>query len=105
VQAGTGWNTTLDELLTIGERKINLMRAFNAREGIGKAADTLPKKLFEPLAGKGPTAGVALTAEEFEHARDTYYRIAGCDPATGYPTRAKLADLELEWVADMVPAR
>jgi len=100
VHAGTGWNTTLEELLTIGERKINLMRAFNAREGIGKAADTLPKKLFQPLTGKGPTAGVALTPEEFEHARDTYYRLAGCDPATGYPTRAKLGELGLEWVGD-----
>ncbi len=36
--------------------------------------------------GKGPTAGVALTMEEFEHARESYYRLAGCDPATGHPT-------------------
>ena len=95
----------MSELMRVGERRINLLRAFNAREGIGKAADTLPKKLFQPLSGKGPTAGVALTAEEFEHARATYYQIAGCDPATGYPTRAKLTDLDLEWLADMVPAR
>ena len=27
---------------------------------IGKDADVLPKKLFQPLTGKGPTAGVAL---------------------------------------------
>jgi aldehyde:ferredoxin oxidoreductase len=100
VHAGTGWDTTMEELLTIGERKISLMRAFNAREGIGKAADTLPKKLFQPLGGKGPTAGVALTPEEFERARDTYYQLAGCDPATGYPTRAKLGELGLEWVGD-----
>ena len=63
VRSGTGWQATMDELLEIGERKINLMRAFNAREGIGKAADVLPKKLFQPLVGKGPTAGVALTTE------------------------------------------
>ena len=31
------------------------MRAFNAREGMGKDADVLPKKLFQPLEGKGPT--------------------------------------------------
>jgi hypothetical protein len=30
--------------------------------------------------------------------------MAGCDPATGYPTRAKLADLGLDWVADKIPA-
>jgi aldehyde:ferredoxin oxidoreductase len=98
VRAGTGWDATLDELLTVGERRLHLLRAFNAREGIGREADVLPKKLFEPLGGKGPTAGVALTHQEFEHARDTYYRLAGCDPATGYPTREKLGQLGLEWL-------
>jgi aldehyde:ferredoxin oxidoreductase len=103
VQAGTGWDATMDELLEIGERRISLMRAFNAREGIGKNADTLPKKLFQPLEGTGPSAGVALTTEEFERARERYYGLAGCDPATGYPTRAKLAELGLDWAAEMVP--
>jgi aldehyde:ferredoxin oxidoreductase len=104
VRAGTGWQVTMEELLEIGERKIALHRAFNAREGIGKDADVLPKKLFKPLAGKGPTAGVALTAEEFEHGRESYYSLAGCDPATGYPTAAKLRGLGLDWLADKVPA-
>jgi aldehyde:ferredoxin oxidoreductase len=104
VRAGTGWEATMEELLEIGERKIALMRAFNAREGIGKDADVLPKKLFQPLTGKGPTAGVALTTDEFEHARASYYGLAGCDPATGYPTPAKLRDLGLDWLADKAPA-
>jgi len=104
VRYGTGWDASMAELLRMGERRIHLLRAFNARERIGKSADVLPKKLFEPLGGKGPTAGVALTAGEFEHARDTYYRLAGCDPDTGYPTRARLADLGLEWVAEQIPA-
>jgi aldehyde:ferredoxin oxidoreductase len=99
VRSGTGWDATMEELLKVGERRINLLRAFNAREGIGKEADVLPKKLFKPLEGKGPTAGVALTTEEFERARESYYRLAGCDPATGYPTPTKLADLGLDWVA------
>ncbi len=99
VRYGTGWDVSMDELLRAGERRIHLLRAFNAREGIGKEADVLPKKLFQPLGGKGPTAGVALTAEEFEHARETYYQLSGCDPGTGYPTRDKLAALGLDWVA------
>jgi aldehyde:ferredoxin oxidoreductase len=98
VRAGTGWDATLEELLTVGERRIGLMRAFNAREGIGKNADTLPKKLLEPLGGTGPTAGVALTAEELERARAQYYELAGCDPSTGYPTPARLRALGLEWL-------
>jgi aldehyde:ferredoxin oxidoreductase len=104
VKAGTGWDATMEELIEVGERRIHLLRALNAREGIGKDSDVLPKKLFKPLAGTGPTAGVALTGEEFERARASYYQMAGCDPATGYPTRAKLADLGLDWVADKIPA-
>jgi aldehyde:ferredoxin oxidoreductase len=105
VRAGTGWQATMEELLEVGERKINLHRAFNAREGMGKDADVLPKKLFRPLEGKGPTAGVALTTEEFEHARESYYRLAGWDTATGYPTPAKLRDLGLDWLAEKAPAK
>jgi aldehyde:ferredoxin oxidoreductase len=104
VRYATGWDATLEEVLKAGERRLHLMRAFNAREGIGKDADVLPRKLFQPLGGKGPTAGVALTTDEFERARESYYRLAGFDTATGYPSRAKLAELGLDWVADSVPA-
>ena len=98
VRYGTGWDATMEEVMKVGERRLHLLRAFNAREGLGKEADTLPKKLFQPLTGKGPTAGVALTPEEFERARETYYRLAGCDPATGHTSKAKLAELDLAWV-------
>ncbi|PYN93982.1 MAG: aldehyde:ferredoxin oxidoreductase [Candidatus Rokuibacteriota bacterium] len=104
VRYGTGWDATMEELMQIGERRIHMLRAFNAREGIGKDADVLPKKLFQPLAGKGPTAGVLVTAEEMDRAREQYYLLAGCDTATGYPTRAKLTELGLDWLADQVPA-
>ncbi len=104
VRYGTGWDATLEELIEVGERRIHLLRGFNAREGIGKAADVLPKKLFQPLGGKGPTAGVALTGEEFERAREKYYELAGCDPSTGYPTRTKLSQLGLDWLGEKLSA-
>jgi hypothetical protein len=62
----------------------------------------LPKRLFEPLAGTGPTAEVALDAEEF--ARACYYRLGGCDPATGYPTGTRLGALGFGWLAGQIPA-
>ena len=105
VHAGTGWDATMQELLEVGERRIHLLRAFNAREGIGKNADVLPKKLYEPLSGKGPTAGVAMTTEEFERARAVYYGLAGCDADTGYPTPEKLRSLGLEWLASGAATR
>ena len=36
VKAVTGWDVTLQELLEVGERRVNMMRAFNAREGIAR---------------------------------------------------------------------
>jgi len=100
VEAITGWHTSLWELMKVGERSLNLMRVFNAREGIAKNRDTLPAKVFVPLKG-GPTDGVALSETEFENARTLYYGKAGWDE-NGVPTRAKLAELDLEWAADLL---
>ena len=98
VRAVTGWNASLWELMKVGERRLNLMRAFNAREGAGAEADTVPPKLLIPLQG-GRSDGVAVTAEEVEGAKALYYRMAGWNE-NGHPTRAKLEELALGWVAD-----
>ncbi len=100
VRAVTGWNVSLWELMKVGERRLNLLRAFNAREGVGAEADTVPPKLLIPLQG-GRSDGVAVTAEEVDAARALYYRMAGWDD-TGRPTRAKLEELALGWVADLL---
>ena len=102
VRAVTGWPVSLPELMMVGERRINLMRVFNAREGFDRKDDRLPKKMFEPLGGSGPTAGIALDPAEFETALDTYYQIMGWTP-NGLPTLAKLADLGIEWAAEYLP--
>jgi aldehyde:ferredoxin oxidoreductase len=100
VRAVTGWEDfTVDELVEIGERRLNMLRAFNAREGMTRAQDKLPAKMFKPLTGTGPTAGVALDHDVIEGALDEYYRLAGWDVATGNPTPETLARLGLEWVA------
>ncbi len=94
----TGWDYTLAELQRVGERRVNLMRAFNAREGVGREADRLPDRVFdEPLKG-GPSDGVAVGREEFEKALDLYYEMAGWDVKTGNPTPAKLRELGLDWL-------
>jgi len=100
VRAVTGWNVSLWELMKVGERRLNLLRAFNAREGVGSEADTVPPKLLVPLQG-GATDGVAITMEEMEAARALYYRMAGWDE-DGRPTRAKLEELGIAWVADVL---
>ena len=95
----TGWDVTVEELMQVGQRRLNMLRAFNAREGIGREQDTLPKKMYKALSG-GRTGGLALSRDEMETAKEQYYAMAGWDAETGNPTRATLTSLGLEWVAD-----
>lgn len=103
MNAVTGWDLTVEELLEVGRRRLNLFRTFNAREGFGRKNDKLPSKFFKQLAGTGPTAGFTLTHEEVDAAIDHYYKIAGWT-ANGVPTRAGLKKLDIEWAADYLPA-
>jgi aldehyde:ferredoxin oxidoreductase len=101
VRAVTGWEVTLPELMRAGQRRLNMLRAFNAREGFTRKDDKLPKKFFKALQGTGPSAGVAIDPAEFEAALDQYYQLLTWTP-DGTPTRAALSDLDIEWVADKV---
>jgi aldehyde:ferredoxin oxidoreductase len=103
VRSVTGWDVTVDELMTIGMRRLNLLRTFNAREGFTRKQDKLPEKFFKPLTGSGPTAGIAVTHEEMETGLDEYYRLAGFTN-NGIPTRAVLKTLDIEWAAEYLPA-
>ena len=97
VCATTGWDFSMWELMKVGERRLNLMRAFNARENVGTEADTKPDKLLVALQG-GPTDGVVVTDEELERAKALYYQMAGWNE-NGIPIRAKLEELGLGWLA------
>ncbi len=98
VKAVTGWDVTVDELMLVGMRRLNLLRMFNAREGFDRVQDKLPKKFFKALKGTGPTAGIALTHEEIDSAIDEYYKLAGWTP-NGIPTIETLEKLDLAWAA------
>ena len=103
IRAVTGWDVTLDELMEVGYRRLQLFRTFNAREGLGRKDDRLPKKFFKALQGTGPTAGFALTHEEVDSAIDHYYKLAGLN-ADGAPTRETLKKHDIEWAAEYLPA-
>ena len=86
------------ELMKIGERRINLMRAYNVREGITADDDILPPRMAEVLQG-GPTDGQKLDMEAFSQDRALYYAMMGWDQQ-GVPTAAKLHELELGWLIE-----
>ncbi len=103
VKATTGWDVTLEELMAVGIRRLNLMRTFNAREGIDRKADKLPKKFYKALQGTGPTAGIALKEADINFAIDEYYKLAGWTN-NGVPTRDSLKKVDIEWAAEYLPA-
>ena len=101
VNAVTGWETSLWELLKVGERTITMARVFNVREGFGRKDDTLPDRLFEPLEN-GPLQGKGIDRKEFAEALTLYYEAMGWDPEEGVPTRGKLAELNLFWLEEFL---
>ena len=102
LQAVTGWDVTVEELLEVGERRLNMMRAFNGREGIDRNHDTLSEKFFQKALKGGPSDGWMIDKAEWEAAREEYYRQCGWDVKLGVPTRRTLERLGLGWVANKV---
>lgn len=95
IAMATGWDLTLEEVETVGERIYNLERQINVQRGIAnREQDTLPHRVMhEPIPG-GPAAGMHCPPDELETMLDEYYRYRGWDDH-GYPTPETLERLDL----------
>ncbi|HLN60969.1 MAG TPA: aldehyde ferredoxin oxidoreductase family protein [Symbiobacteriaceae bacterium] len=96
VKAATGWNTSLYELMKVGERVNTLSRLFNLREGLTAETDKLARRFLTPFEN-GPLKGVGVPEKGIMEARRVYYSMMGWDPETGVPTEGKLLELGLAW--------
>ena len=88
--------------MKVGERINNVARAFNVREGFTRADDTLPERVLTTPLKEGPSKGHFISREELETMLNEYYIARGWAPDTGVPTREKLTELGLEYVADQL---
>jgi len=102
VKAVTGWNTSVFELMKVGERALNMALAFNRREGLSPADDVLPRRFFTPHPS-GPLQGVSIEEKAFLEAKETYYRMMGWPE--GHPSRAKLEELGVDWVVPLMEGK
>ena len=95
LQAAIGMAITDEEVRRAGERIVNAERMINARFGIDRTDDTLPRRFLDEPAGPSdsPSAGSVV---ELEPMLDEYYAARGWDVETGLPTGEKLAELGLE---------
>ncbi|UCF99470.1 MAG: aldehyde ferredoxin oxidoreductase family protein [Spirochaetaceae bacterium] len=100
IRAATGWEFNVFELMKLGERTVNLQRAFNAREGFSAENDVLPEKISQPLKG-GESDGAWIPADQIETAKTLYYQMCGWS-REGIPSRAKLEELGIGWAADLM---
>jgi aldehyde:ferredoxin oxidoreductase len=92
----TGWEWGVEDFRKSGERIYNLVRVYNAREGINRDKDVLPVRLMEDPIPEGPAKGMVNDRDTIELMKDAYYDFRGWDVETGLPTPEKLRMLELD---------
>ena len=100
----TDWGITAEELQKAGERIGNLRMAFEVREGNNPAKRAVPARVTgagDAAQTVGPLEGVMIDVDTMQ--RDF---LAACDwdQETTLPSRAKLEELGLKDVADVVHA-
>jgi aldehyde:ferredoxin oxidoreductase len=102
--AATGIELILEpgHLQKVGERIVNLERAFNVRNGFRRGDDTLPQRfLKEPLHTKG-APGEGQRIQALDHFLDQYYALRGWTK-DGIPSEGKLKELGLSHVIEAMP--
>ncbi len=92
MNAVTGDDYDAASLLAAGDRIWNMEKLFNIDSGLGKADDTLPKRLLEEPIVDGPSKG---ELSKLDVMLPLYYEARGWD-AEGVPTEAKLAELGIK---------
>ena len=92
----TNISTKPMDLLTFGERSLNIKRAINNILGVTRAHDKLPAIARRPLQ-EGATAGME---PDMDLMLKEFYAVCQWDWETGMPSKSRLNDTGLQWVAD-----
>ena len=92
----TGSDRTAEDLMHTGARLQTLEHLFNIlHAGFGRRNAQVPPKLTQIPVARGPFAGQRLDPARWQEMLDAYYRAHGYDAASGWPTRERLAQLDL----------
>jgi aldehyde:ferredoxin oxidoreductase len=99
LSAITGWESSSYEVMEYGERRINLTKIYNIREGITADQDTLPERFFTDPITVGRWSNYSIDKGKFQEMIQTYYAMMGWSEA-GIPRYSTLLSSRLEWVVD-----
>ena len=97
LSAITGWESSSYEVMAFGERRINLTKIYNIREGITADQDTLPERFFTDPITVGRWSNYSIDKSKFQEMIQTYYSMMGWDNQ-GVPRYSTLLANRLEWV-------
>jgi aldehyde:ferredoxin oxidoreductase len=98
INAVTGYERSLEELLKAGERIANMRHVFTLREGINPLKRFFhPRIIGQPPQKEGPLADVSLNIDP-----QIYWNLGALDwdPETTRPSKKKLLELGLNDVAE-----
>jgi aldehyde:ferredoxin oxidoreductase len=97
VQAVTGWDVSMHELVQVAERTLALAKIFNLNAGFTREDDWLPPRFFQPQTS-GALSETSVDPDELRKAVDTYYEMMGWDE-DGAPTEGTLYRLSIGWAS------
>jgi len=100
INAATGWNTNMEQLLKAGERIFQLQRALSCKLGITSKDDVLPELILRPI----PDGGQEGHVPDMEKMLPEYYAIRDWDNMTGKPSKQRLENLGMPEIADSIGA-
>ncbi|MCJ7683024.1 MAG: aldehyde ferredoxin oxidoreductase family protein [Desulfobacteraceae bacterium] len=95
INASTGWDMDMDQLLKAGERIFQLQRALSCKLGITSKDDVLPELVMRPIQEGGQEGHVP----DMKKMLPEYYALRGWDAATGKPSRERLESLGMPEIA------
>ena len=96
INAATGWDITIEELIKNGLRIQTLRQAFTIREGVILANNELPgRAIGNPPFEGGPHQGKTI---DYKADYKGYCGKMGWNPDNGYPLKETLNDLNLDFV-------
>jgi aldehyde:ferredoxin oxidoreductase len=94
LNAATGWDLTVQDLLPLGARAFDLKRLLNGKLGLTAQNDRLPPILMRRL----PEGEAETSVPDMDVLLPAFYSARGWDPVSGMPTGEKRRELGLDWV-------
>jgi len=94
INAATGFNLNLEEVMNVGRRVVNLLRLYNLKVGLTPDKEyTSARYGSQPVDGPNKDRSIV---PHFDKMIDKYYQLMGWDRKTGYPLPETLKTLDIE---------